>query len=131
MASHSVQCQLDTIESQINQFSQSLFDPAAGDLLQAASSLQTAVLELSRLMQRGPTGLDKDPSLKVRVRKISVALTSCREALMRRAYITQSALSTLMPATRDATYAPAAGKYARQPYGSAGRQSGEFRVVRA
>jgi len=53
---------LDTIESQIIQFSQSLFDPAAGDLLQAASGLQTAVLELSRLMQRVPTGLDKDPS---------------------------------------------------------------------
>ena len=131
MASHSVHCQLDTIESQINQFSQSLLDPAAGDLLQAASGLQTAVLELSRLMPRVPAGLDKDPSLKVRVRQISVALTSCREALMRHAYITQSALSTLMPATRDNTYAPAAGNYARQPYGSAGRQSGEFRVIRA
>jgi len=131
MANHPLQSSLEIIETHICQISRQLLEPDSGDLLQTSTALQAAVLEFLRLVQRTPAAFTKEPSLKSRMRKMSVALVSCREALLRRAFLTQSALSTLMPATRDATYSPAAGNYARQPYGSAGRQSGEFRVVSA
>lgn len=131
MPSHPLQLSLEVVETQIHQINQQLLAPDSADLLQASTALQAAVLELSRLVQRTPGGFSKDPSFKLRMRKMSVALASCRESLLRRAFLTQGALSALMPATREDTYSPAAGKYARQPYGSAGRQSGEFRVISA
>ncbi|MBB1076530.1 hypothetical protein HUU62_19185 [Rhodoferax sp. 4810] len=131
MASHPIQSSLDVVETQIQQVAQLLLAPDSGDLLQASTALQAAILEFSRLTQRTPVGFAKEPSFKARLRKMSAALTSCRETLLRRTFITQSALSTLMPATRDNTYAPGAGQYTRLPYGSAGRQSGEFRVISA
>ena len=131
MINFSIQSSLDLVETHLHQVTQLLLEPDSGDLLQASTALQTAVLEFSRLAQRATAGLTQDPSLKLRMRKMSVALASCRESLLRRTFITQSALSTLMPATRDNTYAPATGKFTRQPYGSAGRQSGEFRMTSA
>ncbi|APW45600.1 hypothetical protein [Rhodoferax antarcticus] len=131
MASNPLQSSLEIVETHIHQISQQLLEPDSGELLQASTDLQAVVLELSRLVQRTPAVFTQEPSLKLRMRTISVGLASCRETLLRRAFITQSALSTLMPATRDTIYAPAMGKYSRQPYGSAGRQSGEFRVISA
>ena len=131
MVSFSIPASLDTVETHLHHVTQLLLEPDSGDLLQASTALQAAVLEFSRLAQRAGADFSKEPALKPRLRKVSAALVSCRETLMRRAFITQSALSTLMPATRDHTYAPVSGKFARQPYGSAGRQSGEFRVTSA
>jgi len=131
MANFSTQSSLDIVETHLHQVTQLLLEPDSGDLLQASTALQAAVLEFSRLAQRAAAEFAKDPAFKRRLRKVSVTLASCRESLARRAFVTQSALSTLMPATRDTTYAPAANKFTRLPYGSAGRQSGEFRVISA
>lgn len=131
MVSHSLQSSLEIVETHLKQITQQLLEPDSGDLLQASNALQAAVLEFSRLVQHTPAVFAQETSLKLRMRKISVSLASCRESLLRRTFITQSALSTLMPAALDTMYSPAAGKYARQPYGSAGRQSGEFRVISA
>ena len=131
MSSRQIQSNLDIIEAHIHQVTQLLQQPASADLTLACSLLQATVLDFSRLMQQELVAQAVDIPLKLRLHKTAFALSSCREHLLRRAALTQSALSTLMPATRSDTYAPATGGYARQPYGSAGRQSGEFRMASA
>jgi hypothetical protein len=131
MLSRLIQSHLDTIETRIRQVSRCLLDPSADGLVQASADLQIAVIELSRLPQL--SGLDRHvtTSLKLRMRQMMASFDACREALLRRSFLTESSLSTLIPATRNSTYAPAAGGYTRQPYGSAGRRSGEFQVISA
>jgi hypothetical protein len=129
MSSSLVQAHLEIIESHIDSVTQMLQGLASADLTPACTALQSAVLAFANLMQQKSAKLDADPSLKARLRQVSLSLASCRESLVRRAALTDGALGTLMPATRQDTYAPAANRYARQPYGSAGRQSGEFRVT--
>lgn len=131
MLSRLIQSHLDAIETHISQVSRCLLDPGSGDLLQASTDLQAAVLGLSRLPQLSVLDRPVASSLKLRLRQTMASFDACREALMRRSFLTESSLSTLIPATRNHTYAPAAGRYTRQPYGSAGRQSGEFRVISA
>ncbi|MDR3371374.1 hypothetical protein [Rhodoferax sp.] len=131
MTSSLFQFHLETIETHINSVAQLLQSSASSDLTPACAALQSAVLALSSLTQQKSAKLDADPSLKARLRKASLSLASCRESLARRAALTQGALGALMPATRQDTYAPAANQYARQLYGSAGRQSGEFRATSA
>lgn len=131
MLSRLIQSHLDTIEAHINQVSRCLLDPSSGDLVQTSADLQTAVLDLSRLPQLAALDRQLASSLKLRMRQTMASFDACREALMRRSFLTESSLGTLIPATRNPTYAPAAARYTRQPYGSAGRQSGEFRAVSA
>lgn len=131
MLNRLIQSHLDIIDTHINQVSRCLLDPNSGDLLQASADLQAAVLELSRLPQLSALDRQVTPSLKLRMRHTLASFDACREALMRRTYLTESSLSTLIPATRNHTYAPAASRYTRQPYGSAGRQSGEFQAISA
>ena len=129
MSSNLVQSYLESIETQINRVTQLLQGPASTELELACTALQSAVLDFSSQMQQMSGKLDADPSLKARLRRVSFSLTSCREGLARRAALTQGALGMLMPATRQDTYVPAASRYARQPYGSVGRQSGEFQMT--
>jgi hypothetical protein len=131
MSSSLLQSRLETIETHINRVTQLLQGSASSDLVPACTALQSAVLDFSSLMQQKSGKLDADPSFKARLHKASLSLASCRESLARRAALTQGALGTLMPATRQNTYSPAASGYARQPYGSAGRQSGEFQMASA
>lgn len=132
MVSGLIQSHLDVIDTHISQVSRYLLDPSSGDLHQASVDLQAAVLELARLPQLAAPDRQAPLSLNVRLRQTKASLDACRETLMRRTTLTESSLSTLMPATRSATYAaPATAKYSRQPYGSAGRQSGEFRATSA
>ena len=129
MSSSLLQAHLEIIETHIASVTQLLQGSSANDLTPACTALQSAVLDFASLMQQKSVELDAAPSLKARLRKVALTLASCRESLARRAALTDGALGTLMPATRQDTYAPAANRYAHQPYGSAGRQSGEFRVT--
>lgn len=131
MSSRLLQSHLDTIEAQISSVTQLLDSSASADLTSACAALQSAVLDFSGVVKQKSAHLDADSSLKAHLGRVSISLASCRENLARRAAFTQGALAALMPATRQDTYAPAASRYRQQPYGSAGRQSGEFRVVSA
>lgn len=127
-----IQSHLDIIDTHINQVSRYLLDPSSGDLRQASVDLQEAVIALSRLPQLSSSNRQVESSLHMRLRQTKASFDACRETLMRRSILTESSLNTLMPATRSATYAaPATARYSRQPYGSAGRQSGEFRATSA
>ena len=53
-------------------------------------------------------------------------LAQQRESLIRRAALVDRSLNALVPATRGASYAPGASAY-----GTAGRQTGSFRVLSA
>jgi hypothetical protein len=131
MINRLIQSHLDTIDTHISQISRCLLDPGSGDLVQASADLQAAVLALSRLPQLAALDQQLASSLKLRMRQTMASFDACREALMRRSFLTESSLGTLIPAMRNSTYAPAAGRYTRQPYGSAGRQSGEFQAISA
>lgn len=131
MPSRLIQSHLDTIDAKLDQVSRCLLSPDSGDLVQISANLQAAVLELSRLPQISVLQRQLAPTLKLRMRQTMASFDACREALMRRSFLTESSLGTLIPATRNQTYAPAAGRFSRQPYGSAGRQSGEFQVISA
>jgi hypothetical protein len=132
MSDKLIQSHLESIEKHIGQVTQLLSSPSSTDLTLACNALQAAVLGFSQLMPlKKPGQARSDPALTSRLRQTAQALAACRENLMRRAALNQGALGMLMPATRNDTYAPGAGRFARQTYGSAGRQSGEFRVTSA
>lgn len=131
MPNRLIQSHLDTIDTHLNQVSRCLLDPGSSDLVQASADLQAAVIALSRLPQLSVLDRQAISPLKLRMRQTMAAFDACREALMRRSFLTENSLGTLIPATRNSTYAPAAGRFTRQPYGSAGRQSGEFQVISA
>lgn len=123
--------QLEHVELQVAQVSETLIDMSLGDLPQVCKSMQAAIVDFSKLARQMPTQFKTDQPLQLRLRKVSASLMSCRESVIRRSAITQQALGALVPATRSDTYAPAAGPRSSKTYGSAGRQSGEFRMVSA
>jgi hypothetical protein len=85
----------------------------------------------SKMLQQTAASLRSNPPAQLRVTRIGAMLGSMREGLMRHSVRVDRALAALVPATQNHTYAPNAGAYGRQPYGSAGRQSGEFRSLSA
>jgi hypothetical protein len=131
MSHSSITTQLEQVELQVAQVSETLLDMSLGDLPQVCKSMQAAIVDFSKLVQQLPNEFKTDQPLQLRLRKVSASLTSCRESLIRRSVITQQALGALVPATRSDTYAPAAGPRSSKTDGSAGRQSGEFRTVSA
>jgi len=122
---------LDQIEAQIDQFASALRTNQTEDLTSAATALQATVRELSRSPLHEFAGTVRDMVLQNRLKKIAASLFSQRESLLRHSVITERTLAALMPASLATTYSPAAGAYAGRTYGSAGRQSGEFRSLAA
>ncbi len=126
-----LQAYLDQIEAQLDEFSRALVGFQTESLVVASKALQTIAIELSKLMQQRSVDLRADPALHFRMKKIAASLALRRESLLRHAVIVERSLAALVPASQAGTYAPASGVYARQTYGSAGRQSGEFRALSA
>jgi hypothetical protein len=124
------QAYLDQIESQLDEFSKALVDFQSDSLVVASTALQTISIAFSKFMQQRPD-LRADPGLHLRVRKIAAALAVRRESLFRHAVIVERSLAALVPSSQSNTYAPSSGLNVRQAYGSAGRQSGEFRSLSA
>lgn len=126
-----LESQLNLFEGQLALLSAALLRNDANELVAAAGELQSMAVLFSKVLQPVAASLKSDPSARMRVKKISAALGSMREALLRQSVRVDRTLSALMPAAQSNTYAPRTGVYARQPYDSAGRQSGEFRVLSA
>ncbi|MEO8118571.1 MAG: hypothetical protein ABI606_04515 [Rhodoferax sp.] len=92
----------------------------------ASDGLRQAAIDFSGLVQ-GLTAIDRNnKNLQSRLKSLSVGLAAQRESLIRRTVLVEMALNTIVPATRDATYAKAAG-----PYGAAGKQTGAFKYLAA
>ncbi len=123
--------QLTLFEGQLASLSAALLSNDVNELVATAGELQSMAVLFSKVLQPVAASLKSSPSARMRVKKIAATLSSMREALLRQSVRVERALFALVPASQSSTYAPKTGVYARQPYGSAGRQSGEFRVLAA
>ena len=123
--------QLSQLEAQLALLSAALVRNDSVELVSAAGQLQSLAVHFSKVLQQAGIGIKDYPPGQVRVKKIGAALGSLREGLLRRSVSVDRALAALLPAAQTDTYAPKARGYGQQPYGSAGRQSGEFRVLAA
>lgn len=131
MNTHHLDSQLSDFEAQLALLSEALCRHDAHGLVAAANELQFMVVHFSRTLQHSAAQIKHSPTAPARVKKIAAALGSLRQGLLRQGVAAERALAALVPAAQCNTYAPNAGAYGRQPYGSAGRQSGEFRALSA
>lgn len=131
MNTHPFESQLNLFEGQLALLSAALLSNDVHALVAAAGELQAMAVLFSKVLQPAAASLKNNPSARMRVKRLSATLGSMREALLRQSVRVDRALSALVPASQSHTYAPKTGVYARQPYGSVGRQSGEFRVLAA
>ena len=115
---------LTSIESLIQQISETLVvgDPVA--LAMASTHLRQAAVELSNMLPRFDPLTLKNASVKSRLAQISINLASRRESMLRQSGLVERALNTLVPASQTATYSKAAGLY-----GAPGKSSGTFNFI--
>ena len=130
MNPHNLDSQLSQFEAQLALLSESLLRHDANEWVAMSTELQSMVVLLSKALQPAVAQIRQNPSAQLRVKKIAAALSSMRQGVLRQSVVVDRALGALVPAAKRNTYAPNAG-YGRQPYGSAGRQSGEFRALSA
>jgi len=123
--------QLSHIEAQLALLSEALLRNDANGVVAASHEVQSLAVLFSQALPQVAASLKGNPAAQLRVRKIAATLGSMREGLLRHSVAVDRALAALVPATKNDTYSPKSGAYARNPYGSAGRQSGEFRGVAA
>lgn len=131
MSSTQTESVISQIEFQLTLCSKALLDSKAEDLVSASSALQSLMVDFSKLLKQTAAEAKGDPALRLRIQRIAALMTSYRTNLIRQAVVVDRTLAALVPATQVQTYAPPTGAYGRQPYGSAGRQSGEFRTSMA
>ncbi len=120
---------LNDFDAQVRRLAQLLVDASAGDLLATCAQLQAQAARLQADMQQRPVGDPLPTPLALRLRQSAAALTACQQSLARRTVLTGQTLQTLLPALRRDTYSVEALVRGRTPYGSAGRQSGEFQAL--
>jgi hypothetical protein len=123
--------QLSQFEAQLALLSAALTQNDPNELVATSAELQSMAVLFSKMLQQTAASLRRNPLAQLRVKKIGAMLGSMREGVMRHSVRVDRALAALVPATQNNTYSPKAGAYGRQPYGSAGRQSGEFRALSA
>ncbi|MDD2880944.1 MAG: hypothetical protein PHQ58_10925 [Rhodoferax sp.] len=131
MNPQSLDSQLSKFEAQLALLSAALIRNDANELVATSAELQSMAVMFSRVLQQTAASLRHNPAAMLRVKKIHAALGSIREGLLRQRVQVDRSLAALVPASQNNTYSPSAGGYGRQPYGSAGRQSGEFRALSA
>ncbi|MEI6761010.1 MAG: hypothetical protein WCO22_11235 [Betaproteobacteria bacterium] len=117
---------LAEVELQLRTVADAIVAGEPQSLTIAATSLRLAALALAQSFQNTAAAGRPDPGLKRRVRSMARRLAQQRESLIRRAALVDRSLNALVPATRGASYAPGASAY-----GTAGRQTGSFRVLSA
>lgn len=120
---------LSDIDERVQSVAKALNGSIVEDLVNASADLQLAVNQFHAFLQRSPSMLSRQPQVLLQVNKAAAALASVQENLARRSVITQQTLQTLIPTVRAATYGVGMGARTRQPYGSAGQRSGEFKVA--
>lgn len=92
----------------------------------AGEQLRQVALDLSALVQALAAPERRNPKLSARLKGLVEGLAFQRESLIRRTVLVERALHVMVPATRSATYAPAAA-----PYASAGKRCGAFTYLAA
>lgn len=114
------------VELQFSGVSDALVSGEPVALEAASTALRQAAMDFSVLMQRLTPADLKHKDLKSRLKTIVDGMAIRRESLIRRTAMVERALSAVVPASDNNTYAPSSG-----PYGSAGKQSGAFKYLSA
>ena len=131
MNAQNIDSQLSDFEAQLALLSEALRRQDAHGLVLVSNELQSMVVYFSKTLQHSAAQIRQSPTAPARVKKIAAALGSVRQGMLRHSVAAERALAALVPAAQNNTYAPNTGVYGRKPYGSAGRQSGEFRALSA
>lgn len=121
---------LSRVEICASELSAALVSGEPLGLTAASGALQQASVDFSELMQGLTTADRKSVDLQLRVKQVSACMAAQREALIRRTVLVNRALNEIVPATCNTTYAKTAGP-SSQPYGSAVKQTGSFKVLAA
>lgn len=119
-----LQSKLDQIELALQQVSEAILRNQSQPMMSASADIQRLSVELAELMRRFPQSSNK--LAKARLLSLAAMMSSTRGALIRQGVMAERALATLMPSVQATTYKSASA--GRHPYGSVGRQSGEFRA---
>lgn len=129
---NSFESALDAAQVCVQKLQAELALPTSALALEAAgATLYAQAFSLSALVEQAQVATKIDNKLAQRLQHLAATLASCRSQLARRAALNARALQTLVPTARSDTYAGGLRGRSGQPYGSAGRQSGEFKVASA
>lgn len=131
MSPHPLASQLSQFETQLALLSAALVRNNTDEMLAASAELHALSVVFSKVLQQAAASIRQSPPAQLRIKKIAANLSSVRQGLIRHSVMVERALAALVPATQNNTYAPSTGAYGRKPYGSAGRQSGEFKALSA
>lgn len=128
MSTMPLDSQLSQFETQLASLSAALLRNNTDELQAASAQLHSMTLGLSKVLQQVAVIIRQSPPAQLRIKKIAATLGLVRQGLIRQSVGVDRALAALVPATQNNTYAPSNGVYGRRPYGSVGRQSGEFKA---
>jgi hypothetical protein len=131
MNTEEVEGQLSQLEAQLALLSSVLSQNDANEIMATSMHLHSMTVTFSKILPQVTASLQGNLATQLRIRKINALIGWLREGLMRHSVGVDRALAALVPATQNNTYTPRTGIFARQTYGSAGRQSGEFRTISA
>ena len=117
---------LSDVDLRFNEVSAALVSGDPQTLSAASTGLRQAAMDISALVkQMRPSDLNHE-ELKLRLKTLTDGLAVRRESLIRRTVLVERALNAVVPSTERTTYANVAS-----PYGSAGKQTGTFKIVSA
>jgi hypothetical protein len=126
MSKNLLDAQLDSLETQVNELSVSLFNADAMAVQAGGAMLQRLAVDLVQMTKGAGWSQLANPGRVQRIKAIAVGMASLRETLLRRIAYVSRALEVVVPVTRDqATYAGGGA------YGKPVRQSGAFAVFSA
>ena len=95
----------------------------------ALAELQPMLMVLSQTKSASNSTETHTALVRERLKKSLAMVSSLREGVIRQSVGVDRALSALVPATQSVTYGSASYTLGHQPYGSAARRSGEFKMV--
>jgi hypothetical protein len=127
MSSSQLNAALNTLEQQFAVVSEALISGEPTAMTQASADLKELVVAFAALVQQQNGQRLSRSEFMIRMTSLKEGLNSLRTNLIRRSVPIESALNSLMPATRSETYAPQ--QTAR--YGAGARQAGAFKVLAA
>jgi hypothetical protein len=127
----SVDSQLSLIEAQLAFLREASLAGDPTQLPPALAELQPMMMDLFETLHTENSFATHSVLVQERLKKSFALVSSLREGLIRQSMVVDRALSALVPATKAITYGNARSALRHQPYGTAARQSGEFKMVAA
>ncbi|MBP6008925.1 MAG: hypothetical protein KA740_14645 [Rhodoferax sp.] len=121
--------QLSLIEAQLAFLREASLAVDPTHLPSALAELQPMLMVLSQTKSASNSTETHTALVRERLKKSLAMVSSLREGVIRQSVGVDRALSALVPATQSVTYGSASYTLGHQPYGSAARHSGEFKMV--